>query len=59
MKVQGAMAILNHDVSAAIKYYIAKGKIEEKHITTAWFLQYIHKWYNMYNEFSNHKTWTK
>jgi hypothetical protein len=47
MKIQGAMAILNHDVSAAIKFYIAKGKIPEKHLTTAWFLEYIHKWYNI------------
>jgi hypothetical protein len=47
MKVQGAMAILNHDVSAAIKFYISKGKIPEKHLTTAWFLEYTHKWYNI------------
>jgi hypothetical protein len=47
MKVQGAMAILSHDVSAAIKYYISKGKIEQKHLTTSWFLEIIHKWYNI------------
>lgn len=47
MKVQGAMALLNHDVAAAIKYYIARGKIAEKHLTTAWFLEIVHKWYNI------------
>ena len=47
MAVQGAMAILNHDTSAAIKFYISKGKISQNHLTTAWFLELIYKWYSI------------
>ncbi|KAJ3659603.1 hypothetical protein Zmor_011285 [Zophobas morio] len=45
MNVQGAMAILNHDTTAAIKYYITKEKIGLEHLTTAWFLELVYKWY--------------
>nr|XP_015833635.1 PREDICTED: uncharacterized protein LOC107397558 [Tribolium castaneum] len=47
MKVQGAMAILNHDTSAAIKYYISRGKISQEHSTTSWFIEIIHKWFSI------------
>ena len=30
----------------AIQFYISKGKISQNHLT-AWFLEIIHKWYNI------------
>jgi hypothetical protein len=47
MNVSLSTALLSHDVAAGLLYYISLKKINEKHTTTAWFLQLFHKWFRL------------
>ena len=47
MNVGLSVALLNHDVSAAILYHIAENKIALEHRTTAWFIETIYRWFKI------------
>lgn len=48
MNVTLSVALLNHDVAAGILYLIFAKNIEEKHQTTAWFIQTkMCKWFKL------------
>jgi hypothetical protein len=46
MNTSLSVALLSHDVAAAILYQISAKNIEAKHQTTAWFLMLMQKWFN-------------
>jgi hypothetical protein len=37
-----SVTLLNHDVAAAILYYVGTKRLEAKHQTTAWFITYYY-----------------
>ncbi|KAG0436043.1 hypothetical protein HPB47_018179, partial [Ixodes persulcatus] len=47
MDVRSAHALLNHAVGAAIKLLVLQGKMAEEALTTAWFLELVHKWFSL------------
>lgn len=49
MSVGLALALVNRDVAAAIKYYISINKLDSTTHTTAWFLEMFEKWYSVMN----------
>jgi hypothetical protein len=50
MKVGYALALINRDVAAGIKFYIDENKIYKKSYTTAWFFEMMmHKWFCIMN----------
>lgn len=47
MNVSCAVAVLNHAVAAGIKYLVEARKLPEKALTTAWFLEQVHRWFTL------------
>lgn len=47
MNVNTAHALLHHDTGAGIEYFIARGKINDAHATTAWFCKTAFKWFKI------------
>lgn len=47
MGVASALALLNHDVAAAIRTLVHVGNMAEEALTTAWFLELIFKWFKL------------
>jgi hypothetical protein len=47
MNTSLSVALLSHDVAAAILYQISAKNIEAKHQTTAWFLMLMQKWFKL------------
>ncbi|KAH9384723.1 hypothetical protein HPB48_026732 [Haemaphysalis longicornis] len=47
MDVSSAVAVLNHSVGAAIRVLVSLGQLEDKAITTAWFVEQVFKWFSL------------
>lgn len=47
MNVGTACALFNHSVSAALRLLVEQKKIDEKALTTAWFLDQVFKWFSL------------
>lgn len=58
MNVSTAYALLHHDTGAGIEYFIAKGKINETHATTAWFCKTAFKWFKIITSRNTKLAWS-
>ncbi|KAH9365494.1 hypothetical protein HPB48_016272 [Haemaphysalis longicornis] len=47
MDVSSALAVLNHSVGAEIRVLVSLGQLEDKAITTAWFVEQVFKWFSL------------
>ncbi|KAH9364763.1 hypothetical protein HPB48_019438 [Haemaphysalis longicornis] len=47
MDVSSAVAVLNHSVGAAIRVLVSLGQLEDKAITTAWFVEQVFEWFSL------------
>lgn len=42
-----SVSLLNNNVAAALHYHIAEGNIASIHVTTAWFVSIMYKWFKL------------
>lgn len=47
MDVSSAEAVLHHSMGAAMRVLVSLGQLEEKAITTAWFVEKVFKWFSL------------
>ncbi|KAH8037482.1 hypothetical protein HPB51_011631 [Rhipicephalus microplus] len=47
MKVKPAFSLLNHDTAAALRFVVQRGDLPQEALTTAWFIETIHRWFKV------------